>query len=958
MLQRNFYMLLLVLSGLSLYGQGEKFVNFGSYRPNCNNPIYIYLCENRREIDLDEKVYLLDSIASEAIVENDYPKYLFFKTELARFYIRAFQNNAAIDILESSRKVFTSHYDSLHIEYVNSLKEQQRIKIYNSNARLALLHRMNEIVTLMDLDYDKNPDNPFIYTIRALCETYFNAKEYEKSEYYQNIVREEYKRIDYFAGIILLNETTFSRLKKYSDLDEATHVLMTLTNKKIEPFIEPHFMRSDKVSFIASGIKIADYYYTNAEYDKAIAYYTKLLEPQFNHLAYKPYYYLNLTKCYTKINDTIKANENADRCMEAVESGGVGRANKIIYYENIAQYVCLTNPQLSHSLVDSLLTWTKATENYVKSTYTNFNILFEQKRYQKAIDYSKSVLKMDSITNTLQIKNLDFQIEGKIYWSGSLAISYYHLWKQTRKANFFMQYEQYALELITLYRKTIKTNINSFEGDKEIQLFYNSFLDSYLLKTFVETNLHMSIDESLIIEAISLSKSQIVSNAQQRLKGLGAVESVPFIADYMANLNSIQRQKDYLKTKADSLVSQADLIHFSDLLFQNVTYRTRIDKYLDNNFSDSLPQYKNLALQKVQETLGEKKGLMEFFVGDSLTYVYLITDKGFKISVLNTNQLKELSSKLLRNIKTGNGDASNKLGELLFSDFHFSLNDKSELVIIPDKWLSSIPFEAITYANTDKKLISKFNISYHYSVQSWSEGVYHKSQHTNYSLLAIAPVFDDSYIPELENVDSNLIADAYRGSMELSPLPNSYKEVKQIQKKFKKQKLDNYSLTQNNATEQQLNANYANYSIIHFATHGLTNKKYFERSGIYLYPNQNSDLDSSAYDNFLSLGEIYALENQPDLVVLSACKTGTGKIVEGEGVMALPRGFIYAGVPNVIASLWKVHDEKTKDLMVAFYTHLLEDKVSYAEALRLAKLDCIKKGFLPMDWASFVLIGN
>jgi CHAT domain-containing protein len=73
--------------------------------------------------------------------------------------------------------------------------------------------------------------------------------------------------------------------------------------------------------------------------------------------------------------------------------------------------------------------------------------------------------------------------------------------------------------------------------------------------------------------------------------------------------------------------------------------------------------------------------------------------------------------------------------------------------------------------------------------------------------------------------------------------------------------------------------------------------------------------------------------------------------------MALPRALIFAGVPNVVASLWNVNDTKTSDLMLLFYRHLL-DGVSYAEALRQAKLDCISRGFLPLNWAGFVLIGN
>jgi CHAT domain-containing protein len=145
------------------------------------------------------------------------------------------------------------------------------------------------------------------------------------------------------------------------------------------------------------------------------------------------------------------------------------------------------------------------------------------------------------------------------------------------------------------------------------------------------------------------------------------------------------------------------------------------------------------------------------------------------------------------------------------------------------------------------------------------------------------------------------------------------------------------------------------YDVIHIASHGIADKNDYRNSGIFF---SNSDGALGLNESFYSLNEIYDLKTQANLVVLSACKTSVGEVAKGEGVMALPRGFIYAGVPNVIASLWKVHDEKTKNLMVSFYKHLLEDKVTYAEALRRAKLDCINNGFMPIDWAGFILIGK
>jgi len=111
-------------------------------------------------------------------------------------------------------------------------------------------------------------------------------------------------------------------------------------------------------------------------------------------------------------------------------------------------------------------------------------------------------------------------------------------------------------------------------------------------------------------------------------------------------------------------------------------------------------------------------------------------------------------------------------------------------------------------------------------------------------------------------------------------------------------------------------------------------------------------------DAYIFADELFSLKTDANLVVLSSCNSGDGILEKSEGINSLQKNFLLAGVPNVIASFWKVHDEKTKDLMVAFYKYLLKDNVSYAEALRLAKLECIENGFLPLDWAGFILIGE
>jgi len=150
----------------------------------------------------------------------------------------------------------------------------------------------------------------------------------------------------------------------------------------------------------------------------------------------------------------------------------------------------------------------------------------------------------------------------------------------------------------------------------------------------------------------------------------------------------------------------------------------------------------------------------------------------------------------------------------------------------------------------------------------------------------------------------------------------------------------------------------SNYRIIHFATHGMVNFEHPELSGIVL---SLIDQEGRQQDGFLRLQDIFNLNLPAELVVLSACETGIGKQIKGEGLIALTRGFMYAGAPRVVASLWKVNDAATAELMTEFYKQMFARGRKPAAALREAQLRLSRDRRWrrsPYYWAGFVLQGE
>lgn len=224
------------------------------------------------------------------------------------------------------------------------------------------------------------------------------------------------------------------------------------------------------------------------------------------------------------------------------------------------------------------------------------------------------------------------------------------------------------------------------------------------------------------------------------------------------------------------------------------------------------------------------------------------------------------------------------------------------------------------------------------------------------------PVFsktDDRLTPRSTGFVSTILGNFRSGTSldELPRLPASADEAESIFKAvggYRSTVRSGFSANRENV----LNSDIADYKILHFASHGLIDEKRPELSGILL-----SLYDESGDQNdggFIRLQDVYGLNLHSDLVVLSACDTGIGKDIRGEGVMSLTNAFLQAGSKTVVSSLWKVDDTATQVLMTEFYRGLASGDLTVAAALREAQIKMYKdpRYRSPFFWAAFTLQGD
>jgi len=193
-------------------------------------------------------------------------------------------------------------------------------------------------------------------------------------------------------------------------------------------------------------------------------------------------------------------------------------------------------------------------------------------------------------------------------------------------------------------------------------------------------------------------------------------------------------------------------------------------------------------------------------------------------------------------------------------------------------------------------------------------------------------------------------------SLEFPELPGTENELRSIISLFTAKKRKAVGFFHAQATEQFFKSPaMKGFSMIHLATHSLTNIDKPKLSGFLFAPRES---DGDEEDGILYAEETYNLNLDCKLLVLSSCESGTGRLIPGEGLLALTRGLYYSGARNIVFSLWKVEDKATGDLMVRLYREILQGE-PYDQAIKKAKLSFIANPFtaFPKYWAGFMLLG-
>jgi CHAT domain-containing protein len=380
------------------------------------------------------------------------------------------------------------------------------------------------------------------------------------------------------------------------------------------------------------------------------------------------------------------------------------------------------------------------------------------------------------------------------------------------------------------------------------------------------------------------------------------------------------------------------------------------------------------AEQLQKKMAQDQMALVEFSLGENRSFVWLFTHGDVFFDILPSRKEVEKAVNSYLEVLTATPNhlhmekdlaklrgQAEALFAMLFGRLSGQIEPGHRLIVVPDGLLHYLPFEALI--RNGHYLIEDHVISYNPSASMlglWKDSESRVDDPNKMELLAVGdPLYEPDSTAiggkESRNGFSNRARQmlAARG-FHLAPLPRTRDEVQYIASLFSPDRRKVF-LGRESTEEAIKHESLRRYRRLHFATHSLIDEKSPWRSAVVLTPG-----DDAGEDGFLEVGEISRLDLDCDLVVISACQTGRGQLLSGEGIVGLSRAFLYAGARSLVVSLWNASDISTGQLMKSFYQYLIRG-VGNAAALRQAKLQMLNSGKEtrhPYYWSSFVMTGK
>jgi len=423
------------------------------------------------------------------------------------------------------------------------------------------------------------------------------------------------------------------------------------------------------------------------------------------------------------------------------------------------------------------------------------------------------------------------------------------------------------------------------------------------------------LQENEIRNNTNIDSALLASEKQLRLQ-LSSLYNRIALAQNNESLENFEKQLQNTEVQLSRI--QAELLKYSE--------------YRRGKFSQD-----SIDLRLIRENVLENNRLLlSFFHANENTLLAFAIDANeinFQRIEKNTD-FKGLLRDFLQNISNtsaGNSYSSQngmQLYNYLLAPFSKQLSQASSLIILPHQSLSALPFEALEDPEGNF-VLETHSVTYQYSASFLQQQPTPKLQESFF----IAPF-------------AGKISEDIHPDFAVLPASKSEADV-----------LKGQQIIGREATKERFRASAGKYSVIHMATHALSNTDDPLQSFIAFYPEARADSSFKLYAH-----EIYTMDLQKvSLAYLSACETARGKIAESEGPMSLARAFAYAGCPNLVTSLWKAEDQVSADIAQRFYGHLNSGQ-SIAQALQQARLDFLEEPQNaqfrhPAYWANLVFIG-